>query len=292
MLSYKQKEILFYTTLLLPGLICLGVIVAYPLVLTIWYSFTNTHLYLPSGAFVGLKNYFAIFASDSSFLSALRNGVIWTVSTVSAQLIIGLLAAMALQKINFGSTFFKVVLIIPWTFPAVSLAFTWRWLLDPTRGVINFILMRMGILSQPIGWFGSADRALPSVIMMHIWFGFPFMMVALLAGLQGIPKHYHEAAVVDGASVWQRFRHITLPLLSKIIFIVVVLRSIWTFNNFSYIYLTTGGGPGEHTLIVPVLAYNVGWRQGFLGQAAAIITTSMVIMIILAFLILRKTDEV
>lgn len=291
MLSYKQKGLLFYALLLLPGLTVFVVIVSYPLILTVLYSFTNLHLFLPSGAFVGLRNYLYVLAPGSLFFVALKNGIIWTASSVSAQLIIGLLAAMALQKIKFGGTFLKVVLIIPWTFPSASLAFIWRWMLDPVRGLVNFALIRLGFLSQPVSWFGSVERAMFSVIIMHIWFGFPFMMVALLAGLQAIPKDYYDAAVVDGASGWERFIYITVPLLKKIIYIIVVLRSIWTFNNFDAIYLTTGGGPSQHTLTVPVLAYTVGWRQALLGRAAAVITLSMGVMFILAIFALREKKE-
>lgn len=291
MISYKRRESLFFIVLLIPGLLCFLLLIVYPLVLTIAYSFTNMHLFYPSGAFVGFKNFSMLFRPESEFFIALKNGIIWTVCPVFMELAIGMLAAIALQKIKFGSTVFKLALIIPWAFTDTSLAFTWRWLLEPTRGIINYMLKAVGIISQPIGWFGSAEKAMPSVIMMHVWFGFPFMMLALFAGLQAVPQDCYDAATVDGASWSQRFRYVTLPFLSNIIFIIAILRTIWTFNNFSFIFLTTAGGPGTHTLIMPVLAYNIGWRQGFIGQAAAVVTLSMGLMLVLAFLVLRRHEE-
>ena len=126
---------------------------------------------------------------------------------------------------------------------------------------------------------------------MHIWFGFPFMMVALIAGLQSIPQTLYEAASIDGASAWKRFWNITVPSLKKIIIIIVTLRSLWTFNNFSYVFLTTGGGPGTHTTILPVLIYETGWRQLWLGKASGLAVISLVILMAGSIFMLRTTEE-
>lgn len=281
----------FYIALLVPGLITLLFVTAYPTLLTIWYSFTNLHLIWPIQKFIGLKNYAELLTGDTLFYSALLKDILWTATTVFFQLVIGLLAALALQKIKVGASLFRILLIVPWTFPDVSLAFLWKWMLEPTIGIFNYFLITLGIIDNPIGWFGSPERAFPSVMAMHIWFGFPFMMVALIAGLQSIPKSYYEAASLDGASVWQRFWHITLPSLKKIIVIVVVLRALWTFNNFSFMFLTTGGGPGTRTTILPLLIYQIGWRTQWLGKASSLAVISLLILMTGSILMLRVTEE-
>ncbi len=138
--------------------------------------------------------------------------------------------------------------------------------------------MSVGLIDAPQQWLGSPVLAMPTVIVMNIWFGFPFMMVAILAGLQTIPRELYEAADMDGASTLQAFWYITLPSLWQVIMTLVVLRTIWIFNNFDFIYLTTGGGPIDATTTLPIYAYNVGWQQYDLGRMAAVALIMMIIL--------------
>ncbi|WP_416900831.1 carbohydrate ABC transporter permease [Micromonospora echinospora] len=278
--------------LVLPGVLLLGVVIAYPVGFNIWNSFTNRNLSFPITDWVGLGNYRAVL-SDPAFFGAIGKTLVWTFGSVAGQLAVGFAGAVALQNIRRGQTPLRLGLIIPWAFPSIALAFSWKFLLDPLYGVLNDVLLRLHLIDAPVAWLGQSSTAMPSLIAMNVWFGFPFMMVALLAGLQTIPVERFESARMDGANFWQELRYITVPALSRLIGALVVLRTIWVFNNFDFVYLTTAGGPNEATLTLPVYAFQVGWANYDIGRMAAVCVCmlALLMLIIAGYLRLVRVDE-
>ncbi|MDF2809638.1 MAG: hypothetical protein K0S56_669 [Microvirga sp.] len=262
---------------LIPGLACLSAVILYPVAYNAVVGFTDASLMFPGWRYVGVSNFEATLV-DPLFWRSVSNTLVWTVFSVAGQLLLGLLAALALEQVTVGRTTLRLALIVPWAFPSIVMAFAWRYMLDPLYGVMNFVLMSVGLIDSPQQWLGSPDFAMPTVILMNIWFGFPFMMVAIVAGLQTIPRELYESADIDGAGSWQKFRYVTLPALWRVIATLVVLRTIWVFNNFDFIFLTTGGGPVDATTTLPIYAYNVGWQQYDLGRMAAVALIMMVIL--------------
>ncbi|MFI6231547.1 carbohydrate ABC transporter permease [Micromonospora echinospora] len=278
--------------LVLPGVLLLGVVIAYPVGFNIWNSFTNRNLSFPITDWVGLGNYRAVL-SDPAFFGAIGKTLLWTFGSVAGQLLVGFAGAVALQNIRRGQTPLRLGLIIPWAFPSIALAFSWKFLLDPLYGVLNDVLIGLRLIDAPVAWLGQSGTAMPSLIAMNVWFGFPFMMVALLAGLQTIPVERFESARMDGATYWQELRYITVPALSRLIGALVVLRTIWVFNNFDFVYLTTAGGPNEATLTLPVYAFQVGWANYDIGRMAAVCVCmlALLMLIIAGYLRLVRVDE-
>jgi multiple sugar transport system permease protein len=258
---------------LIPGLACLSAVIFYPVAYNAVVGFTNASLMFPGWRFVGTANFEATLA-DPLFWRATLNTLVWTAFSVVGQLLLGLVAALALEQVTVGRTALRLALIVPWAFPSIVMAFAWRYMLDPLYGVLNFLLMSLGLIDAPQQWLGSPTLAMPTVILMNIWFGFPFMMVAIVAGLQTIPQELYEAADIDGAGAWQKFWYVTLPALWQVIATVV--------NNFDFVFLTTGGGPIDATTTLPIYAYNAGWQQYDLGRMAAV---ALIMMVILGFIL-------
>lgn len=278
--------------LVLPGTVLLAAVVVYPVVFNITTSFTDRNLSFPGSTWVGLENYRWVLR-DPAFRNAISKSLIWTVGSVAGQLLLGLVGAVALQYVRRGRGPLRLALIIPWAFPSIVLAFSWRFLLDPLYGVLNDVLLRIGVIDAPVAWLGQESTAMASVVAMNVWFGFPFMMVALVAGLQTIPREQYESARVDGAGFRQELRHVTLPALRTLIGALVVLRTIWVFNNFDFVYLTTAGGPIGATETLPVYAFGVGWANYEIGRMAAVAVVMLVILVLITagYLKLLRVEE-
>jgi ABC-type sugar transport system permease subunit len=168
-------------------------------------------------------------------------------------------------------SFWTGVLLIPWVAPTVVSALNFLWIFDGSLGVLNYLLVRvLGLLPQGVGWLSEPGTAMASVVAVNVWRGFPFFGISFLAGMKGIPAELYEAAAVDGASVLQRFRHVTLPGIRNIMIIVVLLSTIWTFNDFQIVYILTKGGPGGTTMVMPVLTYETAFGAQRLGEAIAV----------------------
>ncbi len=272
--------------MVIPGVGLLLAMVAYPVGFNVWNSFTDRNLSFPTSEWVGLANYERVL-TDAAFFSAITRTLVWTFSSVAGQLLLGFIGAVALQAVRRGQGPLRLGLIIPWAFPSIVLAYSWKFMLDPIVGVVNDVSMRVGLIDQPVAWLGNEATAMPAVVAMNIWFGFPFMMVALLAGLQTIPVEHYESARVDGANFWQELRHITLPGLRHVIGALIVLRSIWVFNNFDFVYLTTGGGPIRVTETLPVYAFQIGWTNYDIGRMAAVSVAMLGVLVIIIAVYLK-----
>ncbi|KOG84319.1 MULTISPECIES: carbohydrate ABC transporter permease [Streptomyces] len=266
-------------TMVAPVVLVIGVIIGYPLVRGLYLSLTDANEanvernigmnHIPATyRFTGLDNYTEILG-DGVFWSRLGWTVVWTVACVGLTFAIGLTLANLLNRKLRGRTFYRLALILPWAIPAFVSVFTWRLLYNEKNGLLNKLLAGGGIDAVP--WLNDPTWAKLSVIAVNVWLGVPFMLVALLGGLQSIPGELYEAAEMDGAGAWQRFRNITLPSLRGVSSTVILLSTIWTFNMFPVIYLLTRGGPGDATEILVTYAYRLSFvdsPRDFSGSAA------------------------
>jgi arabinogalactan oligomer/maltooligosaccharide transport system permease protein len=290
-----------------PVVIVLAVLVLFPLVQGIYLSLTNANE-MNSGRtiganeipatyeFVGLQNYLDVLSgSDGSFYSRLVWTLQWTVICVTLHYGLGLGLAILLNRAMRLRTMYRMLLILPWAVPPFVAAFGWRLILNDQGGVLNALLGLVGI--SGVDWLGEPLAAKVSVIMVNVWLGVPFMMVALLGGLQTVPKELYEAAEVDGATPWQRFRMVTLPGLRPVSGTVILLGTIWTFNQFPVIALLTGGGPGGATDILVTEAYYKAF-QGIRDYAGAATYGAIIasMLVVFAFFyrrwLARTTSEV
>lgn len=263
----------------LPALIIVGVLLIYPIFSSLYYSMTTKHLIRPSYDFVGLANYQAVLL-DPNFFKAFLTSIVWTICSLVGQLIIGFTSALAINRVKVGKSVYRTLMIIPWAFPSIVIALSWKWILNGVSGFLPNILVQLGICSELPQFLSDNSLVFLTLIFINVWFGAPMIMVNVLSALQTIPQDQYEAAQIDGASKLQQFWHITVPHIKIVVGLLVVLRTIWVFNNFDMIYLLTGGGPANATTTVPIYAYNMGWGTKMLGKSSA------VTMLLLAFLLL------
>lgn len=280
-------------TLLIPLFLILFILLAYPIASAIWITLQDKTIGMV-GRFIGLENYRELLLEDPFFWQVVRNGFIFTVGSVLLKLIVGMIMALVLNQPLFLRGLWRGLLLMPWVAPTVVTALSWRWILDLT-GVLNLVLRDLGLMKTSIPWLAQYGTALFSLILVNTWRGFPFFGITLLAGMQAIPQELYEAAEIDGASVWQRFRYVTLPSLRTVILVVTILSIIWTFNDFSIVWLLTGGGPGHATDVFATYTYKLGFitsRLGY-GQTVSVILAPVLIVIIMILspLMLRGEAE-
>lgn len=270
---------------LAPALIATAALVLLPVVNTLWLSLRQVILFRPrSRPFVGLENY-ATALADPVFWEALRHSFVWVICAVGLQFTFGFIAALLLNRAFAWRGIARALIVVPWALPSVIIGLIWTWMLDFNLGVLNHIGVRLGILSQSVPWLAQADTAMASVILAVVWQGIPFFAVTLLAGLQAIPAELYEAAAIDGAGIWGKFRHITLPGLASVIATAVLLRMIWVANSLDLILVMTGGGPGTATQTLPLHAFLTAWSGGNYGQgsALAVMLTFLLLGIVIAY---------
>lgn len=270
--------------LLLPSMILLLAIIVYPIGSGILLSFRTMRLTRPDlgTPFIGLQHYSDLM-QDSVFRLAARNTAIWVVLGASSQFVVGLITALALNRKVRGIWLIRILVLVPWFLPSVVAGHIWALMLDPRLGVINDLLVKVGILSQYRSWFSNPLTSLPTVLMVDLWRSFPYFSLFLLAGLQAIPEDLYEAASVDGAGYWQRFRKITMPLLAPVIVATVVLRVIGLVNSPDLLIVLTNGGPGNSTQVLSLFAFQTAYTAFNFGYAAAI--SVVILLLLMAFTI-------
>jgi multiple sugar transport system permease protein len=283
--SRHRQRVLTAYLFVAPLMIWLAAAILYPLLAAVWLSLQNIKIIGTPGEFVGLENYARLLRSDD-FWFALGRSVVWVVGNAVVQTLAAFAAALLLNQRFRGQGFARIWIILSWIVPAVVVVIIWRWLLS-SSGVVNFLLLSLGLVQEPVGFFGTRDAALRSVILINSWRWFPFMTVTLLAGLQSIPRELYEAAAVDGATARQRFFSITLPLLQPVLFVLGLVGTLLSFNVFDVIWLLTGGGPSGATTTLPVLIYETAFTKYRLSQAAAISVVSGLILVVFATLFIR-----
>ena len=253
----------------LPAVIVVAALFIYPIFSSLFYSMTTKNLIRPRYNFVGLKNYMDIL-SDPKFWAAFFNSLKWTVFSLLGQILVGFTAALALNRVNLFKGMYKTLLIIPWAFPSIVIAFSWTWILNGVYGILPNLLVKWNICESAPQFLTEKNLAFIVLVLINIWFGAPMIMVNVLSALQTVPQDQYEAAKIDGASTFQSFKHITLPHIKLVMGLLVVLRTVWIFNNFDLIYLITGGGPAGSTQTVPLYAYEMGWGTMLLGKSSAV----------------------
>lgn len=275
---------------ILPALTVLVLLLLYPVVTSVYYSFTSKHLIKASYEFVFLKNYIAVL-TDPDFWQSFLTNIKWTVTSLFFQILVGFFAALALERIGKGKSFFRTVLIIPWAFPSIVIALSWKWILNGVSGYLPNILVKLGICDTVPQFLTSGNLVFLTLVAINVWFGAPLIMVNVLSALQTVPRDQYEAAQVDGASPLQSFFHITLPHIRVVMGLLVVLRTIWIFNSFDMIYLITGGGPAGLTQTVPIYAYNIGWGLKLLGRSSAVTVLLLIFLLMVCMLYFRILDK-
>lgn len=272
-----------------PTILLLTVLSFIPIAMVFEYSLMNNVIMEKNPVFVGITNYVKLI-TDNVFQQAIINTLYFTVMSVVFHLILGLTFAMLLNSRLLSSgtrALFRVVYVLPWVFTATIIAVLWRLMLNP-NGIINYIIVWAGLASEKIEWLSSRDLALHAVTFINIWAGYPFYMVSLLAGLQGIPDQLYEAGTIDGANGRQLFRYITLPQLRPIILSLAMLDFIWTMHQFTLIWMTTGGGPIHVTEMLSTFTYKMAFSSYKFSQASASAFIILALSMFVALFYVRK----
>ncbi|MBV9392004.1 MAG: sugar ABC transporter permease [Verrucomicrobia bacterium] len=274
--------------ILFPALLIILGLNLYPTISGILTSFTNQSLIDPNHlAFVGLDNY-AKMVRDPIFQVALWHSFQLTFSAVLLQLLLGLaMAQLLIQKVP-GIHFFRSIAMVTWVLPIIASVVMFRFMTLPNYGLVNILLHNIGFQQLARNWFGDESYAFVLILIMHLWRNVPFYAVAFMAAMQAIPADLYEAARIDGASHWGQFWHITLPNLRYIILVMVVLHVTFTFNNFDFVYLSTGGGPVIATEVLPTFIYKQAWNGYALGYASAGGVIMLVILVLLVMICNRS----
>ncbi len=275
----RQAELLF------PVFVLVMVFSVLPLLRGIYLGFTDYRLGDPL-SFNGLANY-AQMLKDEFFWRSFRVGVVWTIVVTAGQIILGMGLALLLQRRAPYTAFYSVLILVPWAMPPIIRAVVWRQIYDVDTGIVNAFFQSLGILDKPINWLTSFDYAIPAVIIVGLWGEIPKAAIFLHAGLQSIPDDLYEAGHLDGASAFQTFRFITLPMLRPILAATVSLSFISNFNMFGMVWVLTQGGPGGLTRLPMLAAYEEAFRYGYMGYAAAIGNVMVILISIAMFFYLR-----
>jgi len=289
MLSLRQREQRQAWVLLAPMLLVMLLLTAWPLLRTIWLSFTDAAL-IGSGetpAWIGLENYLYAL-SDPDFRASIWRTLYFTLVSVTFEGIIGVLVALLLNQKFIGRNVLRVLVILPWALPTIVNAMMWRLNFNPDYGSINALLSQLGIIDGYRSWLGSPEAALNAVMFADIWKNYPLVTLLVLAALQSIPEDLFEAARLDGASAWRRFRAITFPAIVAPLGVALVLRTIDAFKIFDIIYVMTRGGPVDSTKTLSFFVYqeSFSYLRAGSGAAYAILMTLMCALLITLYLLM------
>ncbi len=279
----------FHYWMVFPAILLLAFVVIYPT-----FNLFYTSLFFKNGQlgvtrFVGLQNYKKLFF-DTNFWQYLGHTFIYVGSAVTISLILGLIISNILNKAIKGRSALRTIMLLPWMIPLVLTGITWRWILQDIYGAFNALLMQLGIINQSIAWLTDGTTAMIGVITADFWANTPFVTIILLAGMQSIPNQLYEAADVDGATGWQKFYNITLPLIKPSIFVALVMRTLFAIRALDIVYALTGGGPGESTEVLASYIYNLGrrWLRMGYGSTIGVILLLITIALVFSFMFILK----
>jgi multiple sugar transport system permease protein len=296
----RSGQVLYksYTPYLLsaPAILIVIVVLILPMFFAIYLSFTDASLLsFAAGKYkmIGLDNY-KNFLFNESFGKVWKATFIYVLLGVSLTYIIGLLTALLLNQNFRTKALFRGIIILPWIIPQVVLVLIWRWMLNPKYGVINVFLEQLGLIEANFSWFSTASVAIFALMLVTIWKQYPLANLILLAGLKAIPTENYEAAVIDGANTWQRFWYITLPGLRYVTSVLLMLLTIWSFTNFTIIWVLTKGGPSDTTATLSIYTYLNAFKFQRMGLGASIGVISLLITLLFAiiyYLIFMKKQD-
>ena len=288
-----RKSALVGWLLLAPSLLLLGGLVVFPVLYNVWLSLFDKHAFMPVQAFVGLGHY-RYFATDPEFWTSFYYGSVYAGVTMVLQLGVGVPAALLLNEAFRGRNLLRGFVLFPYMIPTIVAVILWKWLLNDSYGLVNHLLRQAGLVRTPVAWLGP-DHIMTALIVTSVWQFFPFVVVTYLARLQTIAPELYEAATVDGASPWRRFLHVTLPQTASVLFVIVLLRSIWMFTKFDTVWLLAGeGGVSRYIRTLPVYACSRSFTylQAGMGAALAVIMFAMLLVATAVYFRLFRTEEV
>lgn len=283
--AWSSRADYFYV---LPAIVVMLIVIAYPIYYTIDLSFYNTppSLQLRDKSFIGLDNYSIILTSDV-FWRVTGNTFVWTIASTAIAFALGLGSALALNRDFAGRGVMRAILIVPWVISAVAASYIWKWIYHSDFGVIGAVLVGLGITSRPPNFIDNVSTVLPSLIVVNVWREFPFAMIMLTAGLQTVPDQLLRAAKVDGASAWQRFWHVTFPHLRGVSTVTVLLLAVSNFNSFIIPWIMTGGGPSNASHIWITHIYELAFGRQRWGIASAYSVLLFIILMTLGYFYVR-----
>ncbi len=289
MKSGSLKPLLF----ILPSFLLAFVIIAYPIIDLVRLSLNDVGTFGEIHGFIGLENYHYVI-EDELFTEVLLRTLYWTFFVVAGTIAISLPIALILNEDFYGKGIARTIIMLPWAISLAMTAVIWKWLLNPDYGMLNHLLLGLGLIDENIGWLADANSAFPLQILIGILVSIPFTISILMGGLTSIPTDIYEAAHLDGSSYWQRLKTLTLPLLRPFINIAVVLNVIYVFNSFPIIWILTEGGPSNGTDILPTYLYKLAFRDGEIGLAAALSVIMLLILLgftlFYAYFAMKKED--
>jgi multiple sugar transport system permease protein len=272
--------------LIAPTVLIFCAVIVYPLVSAVYLSLFTIFTPTLKGNFIGFGNY-AQLASSPEFWISLRNTLVWTLCTLTLQIVFGVLAALMLHQSMVFRALARSLILFPYFVSTVVAVLVWRWLFNDLYGVLNHVMLAMGLIRMPLDWLGSMPNAMISIVLVGAWKYFPFVVIAVLARLQTIPDALYEAAKIDGAGPFSRFFDVTLPQLKDVLLVVILLRAIWDFKEFDLIYLLTGGGPVISTQTLPLMVYKDAFGLNDMGRASAVAVAMMLVMLTFMVIYLR-----
>ena len=284
--EWWEREAVFGYGLILPALVLIVGLVAYPFGMAIYFSLSDYWVGSPGG-FVGLDNFRDVVGNEI-FQRTVFNSFVFTAIAVVLKAVLGIWLAMLLFRPLRFKRLIRGAVLLPWVIPTALSTLAWWWMFDSLYSVVNWTAIHLGLIAAPgPNWLGMPGYAMTAVIAVNVWRGLPFFAIIVLAGLVSIPREYYEAAEVDGATAWGRFRNVTLPLLKPVLAVVILFSTIFTFSDFNIVQVLTRGGPVNTTHLFATLAYQIGLQGGNLGQGAAVSLFLFPMLAAVVFLQLR-----
>ncbi len=283
----ERRDAVVGLLFVVPAFVFMGVFIIYPAVHALRLGLYDVHLIRPQRPFVGLNQYKDVL-QDSLFQLVVRNTGVYALIVVVVALGLGLVFALALNREMPLKNLLRALVFMPWVLPEVVVASFWKFLLDSHTGLLNEALLRLHLIGSYNAWLGNEKTALISAALVMAWRTYPFMTILLLAGLQVVPTELYEAAAVDGANAWQRFRHVTVPLLRYVLAVAGIVASLWALQSFTIIYVLTGGGPFDSSRVLSLLIYDTAFRFFKLGRASALSGVLFIVVLALAVVYVRQ----
>ena len=272
----------------LPIIFLLFLIIFFPLLFALDISFRQYNLTKPGAHdYIGFTNYYDLI-TNQLFLSSWVNTVIYTISVMVITLAIGIGGALILNEKLHLRGVWRALILIPWAMPAIVSGILWRGIFDGSYGVLNYILLSIGIIGDPISWTGQAPYAMFSVILATVWREVPFATLLILAGIQSVPSHLYEVAIIEGANAWNRFRHVTLPLVKNVVVIVLIFETMETLKLFDFVYALTKGGPAGTTSVISYWTYQITFGRLDFGKGAALSYLMAIVILAISLVYIRS----
>jgi multiple sugar transport system permease protein len=284
--TLARDEAVFGYLLLAPAAVLILVLVGIPFLNALWLSFHRKLLGAQDAPWIGVQNY-AVLLGDAAFWQAVRNTFVFTTGSIGSKLLIGLAIALILNEALPMRGLWRSIVMLPYAMPTLVSVLVWKWMYNDVAGVLNYLVTQSHLSDHQVLWLGDPNIAMPAVIAVNVWRGFPFFVITFLAGLQTVPQELYDAAKVDGAGMMARFLNVTVPGIMPIVAVTTLFSAILTFNDFSIIWILTQGGPGNATNVLSTLTYKIAIPGLELGKGVAVSVLMLPILVLLIVLLNR-----